>query len=284
MSTDGPGLDRSDALHKQVARHIRNDIEAGVLRDGQVLPSTRDLATRWNVSVFTISEAMKLLAEEGLVESQSRSKRVVRAPEQEQRERIRPRTPHAILIGGYAGSGKSELGRILGRETGWAILDKDTLTRPVVEAALEVIGHSPNDRESDEYVNLIRPREYESLMAAAHENVACGSSAILAAPFIREFRDEAWVTRTLASFTSLGAKTTLVWVYCDAESMHMYIRHRGAARDAAKLADWPGYLSAIDVDFRPPQPYTLIDNCASGLPLQQQAKDLLSAVLGGENP
>ena len=283
MSTDEPALDRSDALHKQVARHIRNDIEAGVLRDGQVLPSTRELAARWDVSVFTISEAMKLLAEEGLVESRSRSKRVVRAPDQASHERIRSRVPHVILIGGYAGSGKSELGRILARETGWAILDKDTMTRPVVEAALEVIGESPNDRESEAYVKLIRPREYESLMAAAIENVSCGSSAILSAPFIREFSDDAWVSRTLASFADLGAKTTLVWVYCDADSMHMYIRHRGAARDAAKLADWPGYLSSINIDFRPPEPYILIDNCASGLPLQQQARDLLSAVLDGES-
>jgi hypothetical protein len=64
----------------------------------------------------------------------------------------------------------------------------------------------------------------------------------------------------------------------------MYIRHRGAARDAAKLADWPGYLGAIDVAFRPPEPYVLIDNCASGTPLQQQAKDLLTGILGGEKP
>ena len=82
MPTDGSALDRSDSLHKQVARHIRNDIEAGVLRDGEVLPSTRELAQRWDVSVFTITEAMKLLAEEGLVVSKSRSKRVVQAPDQ----------------------------------------------------------------------------------------------------------------------------------------------------------------------------------------------------------
>ncbi|GAA1777946.1 GntR family transcriptional regulator [Luedemannella helvata] len=281
MPTDGSALDRSDALHKQVARHIRNDIDAGVLRDGEVLPSTRELAQRWDVSVFTITEAMKLLAEEGLVVSKSRSKRVVQAPDQP-REKLRPPAPHMVLIGGYAGSGKSELGRILARETGWAILDKDTMTRPVVEAALEVLGLSPNDRESEAYHNLIRPREYEGLMAAAHENAASGASAVVAAPFIKEFRDAAWVERTHASFTAVGATVTLVWVYCDAESMQMYIRHRGAARDAAKLADWPSYLNTIDVDFRPAEPYVLVDNCASGLPLQRQARDLVAALVSRE--
>jgi hypothetical protein len=49
------------------------------------------------------------------------------------------------------------------RETGWPMIDKDSITRPVVEVALELAGMSPNDRESDTYVSRIRPREYEAL-------------------------------------------------------------------------------------------------------------------------
>ncbi|MET0415024.1 MAG: hypothetical protein ABW022_03255 [Actinoplanes sp.] len=77
---------------------------------------------------------MKVLIEEGLVVSESRSKRTVHAPGQRQRNEVRTVTPHVVLIGGYAGSGKSELGRIIARETGWPMIDKDTITRPVVEA------------------------------------------------------------------------------------------------------------------------------------------------------
>ncbi|MFC9971838.1 GntR family transcriptional regulator [Spirillospora sp. NPDC127200] len=282
MTPSRPRLVRSEALHQQVARNIRNDIEAGVLRDGDTLPSTRDLAEQWGVSVFTISEAMKLLAAEGLVVSKSRSKRVVHAPDQARTQRVRLERPHIVLVGGYAGSGKTELGRILARETGWPMLDKDTLTRPVVEAALEMLGKSPHDRESETYLNNIRPREYEALIAATDENVECGTSAIVTAPFIREFNDPAWVRRTQAHFTALQAITTLAWVYCDAETMHTYVRHRGAARDAAKLADWEGYLAAIDLDFRPPEPYVLIDNSSSSRPLQSQAKELLETVLHGQ--
>ncbi|MEN3614445.1 GntR family transcriptional regulator [Plantactinospora sp. ZYX-F-223] len=281
MSSPQSRLNRPDSLHQQVARNLRNDIEAGVLRNGDVLPSTRELAERWGVSVFTISEAMKLLADEGLIISKSRSKRIVNAPDQARSNEIRLRTPRVILIGGYAGSGKTELGRILARETGWPMLDKDTLTRPVVEAALEVLGQSPNDRESADYLTKIRPREYEALAAATNENVACGNSAIVTAPFIREFNDTAWVDRTRASHAALNAETTLVWVYCDADTMHTYIRHRGAARDAAKLADWPHYLGQIDVTFRPAAPHALVDNCASGVPLQNQARELLTTILGG---
>ena len=84
-----------------------------------------------------------------------------------------------LLIGGYAGSGKTELGRILARLTHWPMLDKDTTTRAVVEQALELLGHPPHDRESDLYRTSIRPAEYEALIAGLMENVECGTSAIV---------------------------------------------------------------------------------------------------------
>ena len=284
MTSDEPRLSRPESLHLQVARHIRNNIEAGVIRDGETLASTRELAAQWDVSVFTITEAMKVLAGEGLVESRSRSKRVVHAPDQRQRAEIRLSRARVIFVGGYAGSGKTELGRILARETGWAMLDKDTLTRPVLEAAMELLGMSPNDRESETYLSAFRPREYEALMAAANENVACGNSAIVTAPFLQEFRDKAWLERTVATFAALKADVTIVWVYCDAKSMNYYVRQRGAARDGAKLNDWEGYLAGVDLDFRPPVPHHVVNNCTSDAPLQKQAGDLLRELTGGETP
>jgi predicted kinase len=261
-----------------VARNIRNEIEAGVLRDGQRLPSTREMAQEWGVSTFTINDAMAILIKEGLVESRSRAGRIVKAPEQAPRERPRPATPHVLLIGGYAGSGKTELGRIVAKETGWPMLDKDTLTRPVVEGALEAMGYSPHDRESEVYVSKIRPREYEALTSAMTENLQCGNGSVVTAPFIREFTESAWINRVQATCTDLGATLSLAWLYCDADTMHTYVRHRGAARDAAKLADWQGYLSAIDLDLRPPVPHFVIDNAASSDPLQEQARTLVDEV------
>lgn len=280
MTTPREALSRSEPLQRQVARNIRNAIEAGTLRHGEALPSTRELAERWETSVFTINEAMKILMSEGIVVSKSRSKRVVNKPDQEAEKQLVPAKPHVVLIGGFAGSGKSEFGRILARQTKWSVLDKDTLTRPVVETALEMHGLSPNDRESETYLSLIRPREYEALMAATYENVECGTSAVVAAPFLREFQDDAWIERTRAALKDRGAEVTFVWVACDADTMQMYIRHRGAARDAAKLADWPGYLGRIDVDFRPATPHRVVENSASSTPLQGQAAGLVKAITG----
>ncbi|GAB3472299.1 GntR family transcriptional regulator [Actinophytocola sediminis] len=271
-----PRITRSESAHQQIARHLRNDIAAGELRHGQPLPSTRELADEWDVSVFTINEAMKVLSEEGLVISKPRVGRVVHAPDVAEKERQRVMRSQLLLIGGYAGSGKTALGRIIARETGWPILDKDTLTRPVVEAGLECMGLSPNDRESEGYLMTMRPREYEALYAAWIENVECGNSAIVTAPFIREFNDSAWLNRVEATCVDLNVDVTIVWVYCDAESMFTYVRHRGAARDAAKLADWTAYLSSIDTQFRPLVNHHLIDNSGSGTPLQIQARKLLS--------
>lgn len=274
MSTPRPRLTRTEPYQQQVARHIRNAIEAGVLRDGEALPTTRELAAEYDISVFTVTEAMKILAGEGLVVGKSRSKRIVRyggAPKRSPR----PDRPHVLLVGGYAGSGKTELGRILTRLTGWPMLDKDTLTRPLVEAALETIGASPNDRQTPRYLEIIRPREYEALMAAAEENVACGASAIVTAPFMREFTDKTWLTRTIAGFNALDATVTVVWMRCDASTMHTYLRARGAARDTAKLADWQAHLAAIDLGFLPPVPHRVIENSADSPPLHDQATELV---------
>lgn len=279
MAQDGDKVNRAEPLQQQVARNLRNSIAAGVLRHGEALPSTRELAEQWDVSVFTINEAMKLLADEGLIVSKSRSMRVVHAPDQELSKQIRTRSPHVVIVGGYAGSGKTELGRILTRETGWSMLDKDTLTRPVVEVALEVLGQSPHDRDSEVYLSKIRPREYESLIAAASENISCGNSVVVTAPFVRELNDPAWLTRLRASFEAMNATISVVWVYCDVDTMHTYLRHRGAARDAGKLTDWPSYLGSIDIDFRPIGAHTVIDNSASSEPLQDQARALLKSIL-----
>ncbi|PZG11537.1 transcriptional regulator [Micromonospora craterilacus] len=282
MSSPRPRLTRGESMHQQIARHIRNEIAAGVRRDGDVLPSSREMAAEWETSAFTITAAMKVLEAEGFIESKSRSKRVVRVPNQERRGPVRLPKPRVVLIGGYAGSGKTELGRILARATGWPMLDKDTLTRPIVEAALEILGQSPNDRESETYLRLVRPREYEALSGAAEENVQCGNSVIVTAPFIAEFQDAQWLERARARFTDLGATLSVVWVYCDPDTMNVYIRRRGAARDTAKLADWSGYLSRIDTEARPLTDHVVINNCTSARPLQDQAEALVKSLMGLE--
>src|SRR3954462_4339346 len=101
-----------------IARNIRNDIAAGRLRHGQQLPSTRELAALYGVSVDPVSRAMTELANEGLVINRDRAGRIVNNPDAEASAApTTPVVPQVLLIGGYAGSGKTELGRILARRT-----------------------------------------------------------------------------------------------------------------------------------------------------------------------
>jgi hypothetical protein len=77
---------------------------------------------------------------------------------------------------------------------------------------------------------------------------------------------------------ALGADLHTIWVRCDAESMHTYLTHRGAHRDAAKLADWDGYLDAIDLGYEPLLAHHIIDNSAGQRPLKEQVSEFLARI------
>lgn len=272
-----PALRRGSSA-EVIARHVRAQIEAGQYVDGDQLPSTKALAEEWDTSVATIVRAMQLLSDEGLVINRPRSSRLVRYKPAAQSRPGADRAPTALLIGGYAGSGKSELGKIIARRTGWPILDKDTTTRPVVEAALDRLGMSPHDRESSVYLQVVRPAEYQALTSAVLENIDCGVSVVATAPFIAELRDEAWCARFQSSVANAGGELHVVWVRCDPESMHHYLRHRGAARDAGKLSDWESYLAGVDLEYTPAIEHTLVDNSLGARPLGEQADQVIGAV------
>lgn len=266
------------SAHMRIALAIRNDIESGRLRDGQRLPSTRELAQQWQASQLTITKAMEQLVADGYVASRDRSGRIVTTPTELSlaiAAPLRPVRPRVVYVGGYAGSGKSEFGRVLARETGWAILDKDTITRPIIEPALEDLGSSFADRESDIYKQVIRPREYEALAAVVQDNVECGNSVIAAAPYLLEYNDRTWIENTVARAAVSGAQVTFIWVRCNLDTMLMYLRRRGAARDSWKLSHWDQYSASVNTSFRPDIEHIVIDNDPDSEPLYSQARRLI---------
>ena len=269
-------LKRVEPAHKQIAQAIRNQILAGVLRDGQALPSTRKLAQEWDVSVFTISQAMKILAEENLVSNHDRSKRVVTAPESDDFTELKLPQPIVVLIGGFSGSGKSEFARVLTKETRWGLIDKDTVSRHLAEKILTEIGQPPNDRESTKYFSSVRPLEYLAISEAVIENLECSSSVISTAPFLVEFASKKWLDSTIKKHAQLGAKTKIVWIHCDPETMHKYLKQRNADRDEYKLANWDAYLESIDIDARPATNFFEVDNSSGASSLLSQARKLLA--------
>jgi predicted kinase len=184
-----------------------------------------------------------------------------------------PHRPHMVLVGGYAGSGKSELAEFVSYLTGWPRLDKDSLTRPLVEALLVAHGGDPHDRHTSLYLEKAREAEYQCLMESAYDCIKAGISTVLDAPFLREFSDPDWMQRLVNKCRAYGAETAVIWVKCDHDSMREYITFRSAARDAWKLANWEEYIKGVDPDFAPKVDHFMVDNrLGSAVSLTDQAK------------
>jgi predicted kinase len=177
------------------------------------------------------------------------------------------------LMGGFAGSGKSESGKLLAAFTGWAILDKDTLTRPLTERLLLAFGSDADDRHSKVYTERVRPLEYECLLKAAWENLECGVSAVLVAPFLREVTDQHWMSRVTRRCHRAGARLETFWVDSDADSMRERLISRNATRDTWKLTHWSAYLPTMDLRLRPVLDHHLINNrITAARPLAEQVE------------
>jgi DNA-binding transcriptional regulator YhcF (GntR family)/predicted kinase len=269
----------NEARRRQIARELKRDIEAGRFRPGDRLPSSRSLAGKWGVGLGTVNQAMEALAREGLVVSRPRSGRTVADTSRvdDFPATIRSRV---VYVGGYPGSGKTEVARTLARATGWPILDQTTLTRNLVDTALVQLGSTIADRESPVYIDLLRPAEYECLHASIMENLGCGVSAIATADFSREFSSTAWFERTAEVVGSLGADMSVMWVRCSATSMRSNLERRGAARDTWKLAHWDRYLENVDEAFSPVWPHTVIANDPCDEPIQSQVNSFIDFLRG----
>ncbi|MEW2356395.1 AAA family ATPase [Spirillospora sp. NPDC029432] len=168
--------------------------------------------------------------------------------------------PVLVLVGGYAGSGKTEFARFLSHLTGWAFLDKDALTRRMTERLLVSMAADPHDRHTDLYKREVRPHEYRALMSSAYGNIEAGVSIILAAPFIAELNTAGWLPRLSHRCQGHGVEVAAIWVHSDIDTMHEYIEVRDAPRDHWKLNHWDEYTSTLNTDDPPPGVHHTIDN------------------------
>lgn len=165
-----------------------------------------------------------------------------------------------VLVAGYAGSGKTELAKLIAAETRWALLDKDTLTRPLVEAHASLLCGDPDDRQTATYMERIRPLEYQILMNTVNEVLDRGTSVVATAPLIRELRDPNFCD-DLADWADIDRVTVrVVWVHADLDTMRRRLTDRGAGRDRWKLSHWDDYTGTVDMGYRPSVQHDLVDN------------------------
>jgi DNA-binding transcriptional regulator YhcF (GntR family) len=66
-----PRIDPNDPRppYQQIASELRRTIHAGEIEPGNKLPSSRELATEYGVAAMTVHQAIRVLRDEGLVNS-----------------------------------------------------------------------------------------------------------------------------------------------------------------------------------------------------------------------
>lgn len=65
-------------IYVQILRHIKRGVVAGTIRDGDELPSRRMLSALLGVNPNTVQKAYKMLEEEGLMQSHTGAKSLMR--------------------------------------------------------------------------------------------------------------------------------------------------------------------------------------------------------------
>lgn len=183
-----------------------------------------------------------------------------------------PDGPWMVFVCGYAGTGKSHAADRVASALGAALLDKDTLTRPLVEELNRLMSGDPDDRHSGAYLRMVRPAEYRCLMSTGWENVRNGLTVVLSAPFTAEVFDRAWHADLIRQAAVDHAVVKVIWIASDVDDTRARLVARGASRDQWKLTNWIAYRSDIQ-ETLPASADAIVRNTGS-------VSDLLNAIDG----
>jgi predicted kinase len=149
----------------------------------------------------------------------------------------------AVLLSGPPASGKSALSHFIARELRAAVIGQDVATGPLVSVVQRLVGI--DDLDDPRLAGLTRGPRYRVVLDLAVDNLAAGTPVVLVAPFTAERSDPAAWSATHDRLAAAGGAPLLVWLRLEPAEVVRRLRERGAARDAAKLADEANYLARL---------------------------------------
>jgi predicted kinase len=161
------------------------------------------------------------------------------------------------LVSGMPASGKSTFARELARRTNACLIDIDTSTEPLVQAAMAQLVGDPHDRDSPTFKQTFRAAIYDTLFAIADENLP-HSDAIITGPFTKELANPRW-REIVKGRLQTPCHVRCVFAHCDPDLRRKRITERANPRDEAKLKNWEDYLKYYDPDAFPSYPHVRVD-------------------------
>lgn len=153
--------------------------------------------------------------------------------------------------------GKTTFAQRLAVKTRACLIDIDTATEPVVQAAMQRINGKPDDRDSPLFKETFRNAIYQALFAIADSNLP-HTNAIVVGPFTQEMLKPDWPQQIQASLRT-PCFVKCVFVHCDPSLRRQRLAERANPRDIPKLENWDEHLKYYELNLFPACPHFRVE-------------------------
>ena len=189
--------------------------------------------------------------------------------------------PTVIALTGLPGTGKTRFGAMLYPRlpAEFAYLDIDTLTQPLVQAALAACGLDLAAASADGTLRRLRDAQYACLWNQVRELTSFGRSVLVIAPMTHELDDPAAFHRVVASLAP--ARFVLLRTHAAPATVRARLERRRDFLDELRIARWDAGLHRYERPAPLPLPGLELDTSERpSEALVEQALAWLRARLG----
>lgn len=153
-----------------------------------------------------------------------------------------------IVLAGLPGAGKTTLQkRLIGTST--LPIDSDVTLGPEADAVMNYLTGERHDRDSDFYIEHVRPVVMEGVALTARMADSAGMGYIISAPYLSAARTALSENVTLKEILNRQFGITpdiVVWMTVNADDQFQRMVKRSLIRDDVKLGDFESYRESVE--------------------------------------